>query len=62
MIISALHEPGNETRVAITPTVIKNYVKLGFEVTCEHNAGKLAGFADQAYEQAGAAIITDRKA
>ncbi len=62
MIISALHEPGNETRVAITPTVIKNFVKLGFEVTCEHNAGKLAGFSDQAYEQAGAAIITDRKA
>lgn len=60
MIIAAMHEPGPETRVAITPTAVKHYIKLGLQVTCEHNAGLLAGFNDQDYEEAGATIIGNR--
>ncbi len=62
MIITALREGGNETRVAITPTAVKQYTKLGFEVLCEQNLGKFAGFNDEAYQQAGARIMKDRKA
>lgn len=61
MIITALRE-GNETRVAITPAAVKQYLKLGFEVLCEHNLGKFSGFSDASYEQAGARILKDRKA
>lgn len=61
MIIAAMKEPGNETRVAITPAAVKNYIKLGFKVTCEHDAGELAGFNDKAYEEAGASITHDKK-
>ncbi len=56
-----MHEANNETRVAITPAAVKNYIKLGYTVNCEHNAGELAGFNDAAYEQAGATIISNRQ-
>lgn len=62
MIIAAMHEPNDETRVAITPASVKQYIKLGLEVICEQNAGKLSGFSDSDYEQAGATILKDRKA
>ena len=61
MIIAAMQEPDHETRVAITPTAVKHYIKLGLDVACEHNAGQLAGFSDQEYEQAGATIIRNKK-
>ncbi len=61
MIIAAMHESNSETRVAITPASVKQYIKLGFEVICEHEAGKLSGFSDSDYEQAGAVIFKDRK-
>lgn len=61
MIIAAMHEPAPETRVAITPASVKHYIKMGFEVICEHNAGKLSGYNDTDYEQAGATITKDRK-
>jgi NAD(P) transhydrogenase subunit alpha len=61
MIITAIREGGNETRVAITPLAVKQYLKLGFEVTCEQNLGKYAGFSDSAYEQAGARVLRERK-
>lgn len=62
MIIAAMHEPDQETRVAITPTAVKHYINMGFNVICEHNAGKLSGLSDSDYEQAGATIINDRQA
>ena len=49
--------PG-ERRVAITPTVIAGYVKAGFRVLVEAGAGLSAGFADQAYIDRGAQIVT----
>lgn len=62
MIIAALNESNTkETRVAITPNSVKHYLKLGFEVLCEKNAGKASGFSDEAYKQAGASIAASRK-
>lgn len=61
MIISALNEGGTETRVAMTPAAVKQYIKLGFEVSIEMNAGQKAGFQNKDYELAGAAVFSDRK-
>lgn len=61
MIIAALNESKNDTRVAITPNAVKHYLKLGLEVACEADAGKASGFSDADYQQAGATIIADRK-
>ena len=61
MIIATARELGQETRVAITPTAVKNYIKLGFDVACEHNAGLLSGFNDNEYETLGATIFSDRQ-
>ncbi len=47
-----------ETRVASTPETVKKYIKMGFEVKVETNAGLLAGFSDNDYQQAGAKIYS----
>lgn len=60
MIIATLLE-SNETRVAITPAAVKDYIKLGFDILIEQNAGLAAGYADTDYEQAGASILSNRK-
>ena len=51
-----------ETRVACTPDTAKRYVKEGLEVLVESGAGKYAHFADQAYRDAGAKVVTDADA
>lgn len=61
MMITTLHE-ANETRVAITPNSAKHYIKLGFEVAMESNAGLAAGFTDEAYQQVGVQIASDKQA
>ena len=61
MIIAALNESPNDSRVAITPNAIKHYQKLGFDVVLEANAGAAAGFSDNDYSQTNARIIKDRK-
>lgn len=62
MIIACLNETNTkETRVAITPNAVKHYLKLGFEVLCEKNAGKASGFSDEAYREAGASIAASGK-
>ncbi|WP_133135839.1 Re/Si-specific NAD(P)(+) transhydrogenase subunit alpha [Legionella rowbothamii] len=61
MIIAALLEKGHETRVAITPNSAKHYLKSGFEVIIESNAGQSSGFADKDYEQVGVQVSKDRK-
>ena len=50
--------PG-EKRVATTPDVVTGLRKLGFEITVESGAGDGASFTDQAYREAGAAIVDD---
>ena len=46
-----------ENRVACVPDVTSKYVKAGFEVHIESNAGLSAGFKNADYEKAGAKIV-----
>jgi NAD(P) transhydrogenase subunit alpha len=46
-----------EKRVATVPEVVEKLVKLGFAVQVETGAGADANFSDEAYAQAGAAIV-----
>jgi H+-translocating NAD(P) transhydrogenase len=46
----------NERRVAVSPAVVSNFVKKGFNVVIEENAGALAKFHNDQYEAAGAKI------
>ena len=47
--------PG-EKRVATTPEVAEQIIKLGFEVNIESGAGLAANFSDEAYREAGCKI------
>ena len=53
--------PG-EKRVATTPDVLPQLLKLGFTVAVEAGAGSAANFADTAYTEAGAEVVADRQA
>jgi proton-translocating NAD(P)+ transhydrogenase subunit alpha len=57
MLIGVTHEtrPG-ETRVAATPTTVRQLTGLGYDVVVESGAGVLSSFADDAYAEAGARI------
>jgi len=48
-----------EKRVATTPDVVSQLLKLGFAVAVESGAGELAKFSDSAYSDAGAQIVDD---
>ena len=50
----------HERRVALVPAVVPVLTKLGMTVLVERGAGERAGFADSAYEERGAGIVTDR--
>ena len=50
-----------ERRVATTPAVTEQLLKLGFSVWVETGAGAAANFSDEAYQEAGASIINDVK-
>lgn len=50
-----------EKRVATTPAVTEQLIKLGFKVTIETGAGQAANFSDEAYREAGAAIAKTPK-
>jgi NAD(P) transhydrogenase subunit alpha len=62
MIISVLKEtyPG-ERRVALVPASVPPLIKSGAHVQIEAGAGLAAGFSDNAYREAGAEIINDRR-
>jgi len=47
-----------EYRVALTPAGARELVQKGHEVLVETNAGLGSAFADEAYERAGAAIVS----
>jgi NAD(P) transhydrogenase subunit alpha len=49
-----------ENRVALTPDVVKELVKAGFEVVVEAGAGLNSFFSDEAYTTAGATIQSDK--
>ncbi len=46
-----------EKRVATTPDVDAQLIKLGFDVALESNAGAAASYSDSAYEAAGCSIV-----
>ncbi len=52
----------DEKRVAITPHTLPKLTKLGVEVLLERGAGESAGFADDAYREAGASIVDAQEA
>ena len=45
-----------EKRVATTPDVAAQLIKLGFDVAVESNAGAAANYSDASYEAAGCSI------
>jgi len=49
-----------ETRVALTPETAKRLIGLGVSCIVESQAGIHAGFSDDDYKVAGAAVATDR--
>jgi NAD(P) transhydrogenase subunit alpha len=57
MIVGVSKEvvPG-ERRVALVPDLVAKLARAGLEVVLQPGAGEAAGFADQAYEQAGAQL------
>ena len=48
-----------ERRVALVPESVKKLIQAGYEITIESGAGEDAGFADQAYREAGATLERD---
>ena len=50
-----------EKRVATTPDVTKQLIKLGFEVAIESSAGAGSSFSDSAYTEAGATVVRSAK-
>lgn len=55
-----VHE--DECRVAITPDVVSQLIKLGFTVSVENDAGIKASFSNAAYIESGAEIVHDTRA
>ena len=57
MIIGVVREsqPG-ETRVAATPTTVRQLRQLGYEVVVEPGAGDRADFPDEGFVDAGASV------
>lgn len=48
-----------ETRVAMTPEIVKRFAKLGAEIFIEKGAGETSYISDEAFESAGAQITQD---
>jgi NAD(P) transhydrogenase subunit alpha len=55
--IGIVAELGRETRVAATPTTVRQLLELGYDVVVEKGAGESASFPDHAYAEAGALIV-----
>ncbi|MDX1617325.1 MAG: Re/Si-specific NAD(P)(+) transhydrogenase subunit alpha [Balneolaceae bacterium] len=61
MIIAVPKETGKlEKRVALVPETVKQLTERDFQVWIEQDAGHASNFPDDAYEEAGATIVTDR--
>ena len=50
--------PG-ERRVAVVPESCKKLIQAGFDIAVETGAGEAAGFINDAYQAAGAAVMSD---
>lgn len=58
IVVSALKEAAGENRVALTPDVVSRLVKGNYEVLIEQGAGINAFYPDQAYQDAGATLVS----
>ena len=59
MIIGVAKETKTkENRVALTPDVVKDIIKKGFQVQIEAGAGLNSFYNDQSYQEAGATIVS----
>ncbi|WP_438853406.1 Re/Si-specific NAD(P)(+) transhydrogenase subunit alpha [Agromyces sp. M3QZ16-3] len=56
--IGVVTEQGSETRVAATPATVKQLIGLGYEVVVETGAGARSSFPDDAYDAAGARLVS----
>ncbi|HYG38856.1 MAG TPA: Re/Si-specific NAD(P)(+) transhydrogenase subunit alpha [Cytophagales bacterium] len=57
MLIGVVKEVrSGENRVALTPDVVKQLKKAGFDVVMESGAGMASGFSDISYQESGATI------
>jgi NAD(P) transhydrogenase subunit alpha len=57
MLVAVIKETAeNESRVALTPDIVKRLVGSGIAVNVEKKAGEAAGFLDDEYKNAGATI------
>ena len=56
VLVARETSPG-ERRVALTPDATQRLVAAGFEIAVERGAGSQASFDDEAYTQAGAALV-----
>ncbi len=52
----------NEHRVGLTPTAVREYAARGHEVYIQTGAGLGAGYEDEQFERAGAALLPDAEA
>ncbi len=59
MVLAPRERQAGERRVALVPAMVKSYLQAGLQVVVETGAGKLAGFTDDAYREAGAKIARD---
>lgn len=57
MRIGIPKEPLGQNLVSASPDSVAKFLKLGYEVCVEHNAGEAASYFDKAYEEAGATIV-----
>lgn len=58
MQIAIRREPiEGERRVAATPATVATYVREGYRVVVEHDAGTASGYPDAAYADAGATLV-----
>ena len=56
MRIAVPKEINGETRVAVTPDIVKKYKYMGIEVSVQSGAGEASSFSDKDYREAGADI------
>ena len=49
----------NETRVAVVPATVKQYISAGFDVKIESGAGLKSQITDDDFKEAGAEILSD---
>mmetsp|Transcript_22459 Transcript_22459/g.53723 ORF Transcript_22459/g.53723 Transcript_22459/m.53723 type:complete len:316 (+) Transcript_22459:139-1086(+) len=52
----------NEKRCAVVPASVAKLVNAGFKVIAAHGVGEGSGFDDKMYQEAGAAVVTNKEA